>query len=101
MKCSRCRRDNPAAAKFCGQCAATMPATCPACGAANPALALVGELGMRPLVPPCHLGLGKLYVSTDNREQTREHLTTATTMYREMGMLFWLEQAEADLGAHG
>ena len=23
----------------------------------------------------------------------REHLTTATTMYREMGMTYWLEQA--------
>jgi len=23
------------------------------------------------------------------------HLTTATTMYREMGMTYWLEQAEA------
>jgi len=26
-----------------------------------------------------------------------EHLTTATAMYREMGMRFWLEQAEAEL----
>jgi hypothetical protein len=24
----------------------------------------------------------------------REHLTTATTMYREMGMTYWLEKAE-------
>jgi hypothetical protein len=27
----------------------------------------------------------------------KEHLTTATTMYREMGMAFWLEKAEATL----
>ena len=27
----------------------------------------------------------------------REHLTTATTMYREMDMRFWLEQAEAEM----
>src|SRR5262249_28573632 len=26
------------------------------------------------------------------REQAQEHLTTATTMYREMGMTYWLEQ---------
>jgi hypothetical protein len=26
------------------------------------------------------------------------HLATATTMYREMDMRFWLEQAEAALG---
>ena len=31
------------------------------------------------------------------REQAREHLTTATTMYREMGMTYWLEKAEAEL----
>src|SRR5262249_11361167 len=53
------------------------------------ALALAGELGMRPLVAHCHLGLGKLYRRTDKREQAQEHLTTATTMYREMGMTYW------------
>jgi len=61
------------------------------------ALALVTELGMRPLVAHCHLGLGKLYRRTGKREQAHEHLTTATTMYREMGMTYWLEQAEAEL----
>ena len=39
---------------------------------------------------------GRLYAHTDKREQAREHLTTATTMYREMDMRFWLEQAEAE-----
>jgi len=29
----------------------------------------------------------------------REHLTTATTMCREMGMTYRLEQAEAEMGA--
>ena len=48
---------------------------------------------MRPLVAHCHLGLGKLYRRTGKREQACEHLTTATTMYREMDMRFWLEQA--------
>ena len=61
------------------------------------ALALADELGMRPLVAHCHLGLGKLYRRTDKREQAREHLTTATTMYREMDMRFYLEQAEAEM----
>ena len=32
---------------------------------------------------------------TGKREQVQEHLTSATTMYREMDMRFWLEQAEA------
>jgi hypothetical protein len=50
---------------------------------------------MRPLIAHCHLGLGKLYYRrTDKREPAREHLATATTMYREMGMTYWLEKAE-------
>ena len=61
------------------------------------ALALADELGMRPLVAHCHLGLGKLYRRTGKREEAHEHLTTATTMYREMGMRFYLEQAEAEM----
>ena len=61
------------------------------------ALALAEELRMRPLVAHCHLGLGKLYLRTGKREQAREHLTTATTMYREMDMRFWREQAEEEL----
>src|SRR5438093_4371 len=57
------------------------------------ALALAGQLGMRPHIAHCHLGLGKLYRRTGKREQAREHLTTATTMYREMDMSYWLEKA--------
>jgi tetratricopeptide (TPR) repeat protein len=60
------------------------------------ALALAEALGLRPLLAHCHLGLGKLYRRTGKREQAREHLTTATTMYREMEMPFWLEKAKAD-----
>jgi hypothetical protein len=52
---------------------------------------------MRPLVAHCHLGLGTLYRRTGQREQAREHLTTATTIYREMDMTFWLEQAGPEL----
>jgi len=44
----------------------------------------------------CHLGLGKLSRRTGQREESQEHLTTATTMYREMGMTYCLEQAEAE-----
>jgi tetratricopeptide (TPR) repeat protein len=60
------------------------------------ALALAEPRGMRPLVAHCHLGLGKLYHRTDKREQAREHLATATAMYREMGMTYWLEKAETE-----
>jgi class 3 adenylate cyclase/tetratricopeptide (TPR) repeat protein len=61
------------------------------------ALARADELGMRPLAVHCHLGLGKLYRRAGDAEKAEEHLTTAATMYREMGMTFWLEKAEAEL----
>jgi tetratricopeptide (TPR) repeat protein len=61
------------------------------------ALALAQPRGMRPLIAHCHLGLGKLYRRTGKHEQARAHLTTATTMYREMDMPFWLPKAEAEL----
>jgi class 3 adenylate cyclase/tetratricopeptide (TPR) repeat protein len=60
------------------------------------AMTRADELSMRPLVAHCHLGLGKLYRRAGKTEQAREHLTTATTMYRGMDMRFWLEQAEAE-----
>jgi tetratricopeptide (TPR) repeat protein len=60
-------------------------------------LVRAGQLGMRPLVAHCHLGLGKLYRRTGKDEQAREHLALAATMYREMDMRFYLEQAEAEL----
>ena len=63
------------------------------------ALTLAEELGMRPLVAHCHLGLGKLYWRAGKREHAHEHLITAVTMYREMDMRFWLEQAEPELRA--
>ena len=34
----------------------------------------------------------------ETASRPHEHLTTATTMYREMDMRFWLEQAEAEMG---
>ena len=61
------------------------------------ALALADELGMRPLVAHCHLGLGTLYARIDRREQARAELSTAIALYRAMDMTFWLPQAEAVL----
>jgi tetratricopeptide (TPR) repeat protein len=59
------------------------------------ALALAGARGMRPLVAHCHLGLGQLYVRTGRRDGAQGYLATAATLYREMGMSFYLAQAEA------
>jgi tetratricopeptide (TPR) repeat protein len=61
------------------------------------ALVLAEPRGMRPLVANCHLGLGKLYRRAGKRQEAQGHLTTATTLYREMGMRFWLEQAEGEM----
>jgi len=33
-------------------------------------------------------------VRIGKRQEAREHLATATTMYREMDMPFWLQEAE-------
>jgi tetratricopeptide (TPR) repeat protein len=62
------------------------------------ALRLADDLGMRPLAAHCHLGLGTLHRRTGQREHAREHLATATTLYRELGLTLWLGQAEASLG---
>jgi hypothetical protein len=35
---------------------------------------------------------------TDKSDEAREHLTTASTLYREMDMPYWLQKAEAELG---
>jgi hypothetical protein len=59
------------------------------------------ELGMRPLAAHCHLGLSNLYRRVGKRGQAQEHLCTAATMYREMGMNFWLEKARAERKALG
>jgi tetratricopeptide (TPR) repeat protein len=62
------------------------------------AMTLAAELGMRPLVAHCHLGFGKLYRRIGKRHEAQEHLATATTLYREMNMTYWLEQAEVETG---
>ena len=63
------------------------------------ALTLSQELGMRPLVAHCHSGLGKLYAQSGQRKQAQRHLASAVTMYREMGMQFWLDTVETLLAA--
>ena len=60
------------------------------------AMALAEELGMRPLVAHCRLGLGTLYGRADRRPEAQNQLRTAATMFREMDMRFWLEKAEAE-----
>ena len=73
------------------------PAATEAIEAYRGAAAMAEQIGMRPIVAHCHLGLGKLYRRTGKPEQARAPLTTATTMYREMGMTYWMEKSEAEM----
>jgi len=43
------------------------------------------------------IGAEGLLAGAGKRQEALEHLTTATTMNREMDIRFWLEQAEAEL----
>ena len=61
------------------------------------ALDLAETLGLRPLVAHCHLGLGAVYRRAGSRQEAREHLTTAETLFGEMEMRYWVTQAEAEL----
>jgi tetratricopeptide (TPR) repeat protein len=61
------------------------------------ALAMAGELGMRPLAAHCHRGLGTLYAKIGRRDQAGPELSMAIELYRTMDMTLWLPQAEAML----
>jgi tetratricopeptide (TPR) repeat protein len=63
------------------------------------ALALAEPRGMRPLMAHCHLGLGTLSRRIGKQQAAQEHLVMAAGMYRELGMPYWLEQAEELKGA--
>jgi ATP/maltotriose-dependent transcriptional regulator MalT len=66
------------------------------------ALALAEDLGMRPLVAHCHLGLGKLYANIGRQPEACAELAAGVELYRAMEMTFWLPRAEAVLAeVHG
>ena len=58
-------------------------------------IALAEELGVRPFVALCHLGLGRLHRQTGEEAKAQEHLVAAATMFREMDMPYYLKQAES------
>jgi hypothetical protein len=61
------------------------------------AKALALEREMRPLQAHGYLRLGKLYRRMARTDEARAELSTAVAMLREMGMTFWLPEAEAEL----
>ena len=61
------------------------------------AAGLAEDLGMRPLVAHCRLGLGRVHAKRGDSITARDELQKALSMYREMEMQHWLKQAEAEL----
>jgi len=61
------------------------------------ALTLAEMRGMRPLVAHCHLGLGKVYRQTGKHQEAEEFLASASAMYRELDMGFWVKNAESEI----
>jgi len=51
----------------------------------------------RPLLAHCHAGFARLHHRTGHLAKALEQFGTATRMYREMGMAYWLEKAEAEM----
>ena len=60
------------------------------------ALTVAKELGMRPLIAHCHLGIGRVLAKTVQIEQARDHLTNASTLFQSMSMQYWLERVHVD-----
>ncbi|MGH7263357.1 MAG: ATP-binding protein, partial [Candidatus Rokuibacteriota bacterium] len=65
------------------------------------AIALADELGMRPLLAQCHLGLGTLLRRAGRAPEARARLATATALLQALEMRFWLGHAEAEAARAG
>jgi len=52
---------------------------------------------MRPLEAQCRFRPGRLSQEAGKGRDACEELNTAVSMFREMGMHFWLEKAESAL----
>jgi class 3 adenylate cyclase/tetratricopeptide (TPR) repeat protein len=59
------------------------------------ALELAGELGMRPLVAHCHLGLARTYRELGRVEDAQFHFGGARRLYRELAMGLWLQEVDS------
>ena len=53
------------------------------------------ELGERPNLAITHFRYAELLQQKGDLSEARENLDKAATLFREMGMTWWLEQAEA------
>jgi tetratricopeptide (TPR) repeat protein len=65
------------------------------------AIALAGELEMRPLLARAHLGIGRLYARAGDRDRAEDHFLAATRLFITMDMPRWLRQAVSSLSELG
>ena len=65
------------------------------------AIALAGELEMRPLLARAHLGIGRLLLRAGDSDRAEDHLLTATRLFIAMDMSLWLWQAASSLSELG
>jgi hypothetical protein len=105
-----CQHENREGRRFCAECAAPLPVPCQSCGFSNePGEKLCGGCAAPPWPWPvssaCVLssptatwGSAIRIAERGDPVKAKEHLAIARAMYREMGMSFWLEKAEAALG---
>src|SRR2546426_78811 len=61
------------------------------------AIALAGELGMRPLLGRCHLDLGRLYLRSGDGARAEDQLLVAARLFGEMDMQSWNQHATVAL----
>jgi class 3 adenylate cyclase/tetratricopeptide (TPR) repeat protein len=59
------------------------------------ALALANDLGMRPLIAHCHVGLARVCRVLGQESAASEHRARATALLQELGMGYWLERVQA------
>ena len=64
------------------------------------AASIAGEMGLRPLLGRCHLALARLGRRAGDGGAS-QHLEHAVTLFGEMDMRFWMEQAEAEKRVFG
>jgi hypothetical protein len=119
VQCARCRTENREGRRFCGECGQSFGLTCAACGflneggekfcggcgrsltapAASAAPRFQSPQAYMPkhLAAHCHLDLGTFFQAVGRPEHAREHLMTATMLYREMDMRAWQARADAEM----
>ncbi len=55
------------------------------------------QLGVRPLLAHCQLGLDLLFSKVERRDEPRPELAAAIDLSRSKQMIFWLPRAEPEL----